>query len=221
MQAKPKVLVVFAHAEPKSFCGAIKDKVIETLKNNGHEVKVSDLHEMKMTLPLDKTDFEQLTNPAHFKPQAEQKACNEKNFEGYCPEVKAEHEKVKWSDIIIFVFPLYWWSVPGIMKNWIDRVFSMGFAYGHQGAASLKPKKGMIMYTTGGPKAYHVSIGMEAVVWKLLNDGVFRFVGMTPLEPFVAYQAAWIDDSQRKAYLQDAQKAMDGIETRAEYQSTK
>ena len=217
MQAKSKILVIFAHPEPKSFCAAIKDTAVETLIKEGHEVKVTDLYKMKMILPLDKTDFTTITSPDHFKPQAEQGSCNAKNFEGYAPELKEEHEKIKWCDVMLFVFPLYWWSVPGIMKNWIDRTLSMGFAYGAKGAASLKPRKGMILYTTGGPKAFHQSIGMESVAWKLMNHGVFIFCGMTPLEPYVAYQAAWVGDAQRKTYLEEVKTAMLNIDARAEY----
>ena len=217
MQAKSKVLVGFGHPESKSFCAAIKDTTVETLTKAGHEVKVSDLYRMKMILPLDQTDFKTITHPEHFKPQTEQMACNTAAFEGYEPALKEEHEKVKWCDVMIFVFPLYWWSVPGIMKNWIDRTLSMGFAYGMKGAVSLKPKKGMIMYTTGGPKAFHTSIGMEAVSLKLLNHGVFKFCGMTPLEPFIAYQASWVEDSQRKTYLEEVKKIMENIDSRAEF----
>lgn len=216
MKSKSKVLVVFAHPEPKSFCAAMKDTVVDTLINEGHEVKVSDLYRMKFVLPLDKTDFTTLTNPGYFKPQTEQVACNSKGFEGFSPEVKEEHEKVKWADTLIFVYPLYWWSVPGIMKNWIDRILSMGFAYGMKGQASLKPRKGMIMYTTGGPKAFHTSIGMEEVAWKLMNNGVFKFCGMTALQPHVVYQPAWVDDTQRKKFLEEVAELMKNIDTREE-----
>lgn len=213
---KSKVLVVFAHPESKSFCAAIKDTAVAALTRAGHEVKISDLYAMKMILPLDKSDFTTLAHPDYFKPQSEQAECNKRAFDGFSDEVKAEHEKVKWCDTLLFIFPLYWWSVPGIMKNWIDRVLSMGFAWGSKGNGSLQPRKGMVLYTTGGPKEFFASVGVEDVTSKQLNLGVFKFCGMSPLEPFVAYQVAWVGDQQRKKYLEEVAAAMEGIDSRGE-----
>ncbi len=214
MQTKSKVLIIFAHPETKSFCAAVKDKAVETLTRAGHEVKVSDLYRMKMFLPIDTTDFTTRTQTEFFKPQAEQTACNKKNFEGYSAEVKAEHEKIKWCDTIIFVFPMYWWSMPGIMKNWVDRMLTLGFAYGMKGEVSLKPRKAMIMYTTGGPKSYHESSGMQTIAWKLIHGGIFGFCGLTTLEPCVLYAATSVSEDQRKKYLEEVKTAMDGIDAR-------
>jgi len=217
---KLKVLIVFANPEPKSFCGAIKDTAVNTLQKQGHQVKVSDLYQMKMFLPLDTTDFTRVEDGVYFKPQVEQASANNARFTTFTAEVREEHEKVQWCDIIIFIFPLYWWSFPGILKNWVDRIFSMGFAYGQKGNVTLKGRKGMMIYTTGGPKEFHKSIGMEDASWKMMNHGIFAFCGITPLEPFVAYQVAWIDDEARKAYLAQIAQAMEGLEKRPEFQIT-
>ncbi len=210
-----KVLIVFAHAEPKSFCGAMKDACVATLRAKGHEVKVSDLYEMKMFLPLGKEDFTELADPTYFKPQTEQKVSNEKHLATFSPEVKGEHEKVAWADIILFVYPLYWFHLPGILKNWVDRVFSYGFAYGGK---TLAGKKGMHLYTTGAPKAYLK--GTEECMWKLINDNIFGFCHITSLDPYVAYAVAHLGNGERVAYLEEVKKIMESIDTRAEFKST-
>lgn len=51
---------------------------------------------------------------------------------------------------IIFQFPFYWYSVPGILKEWIDQVFSHGFAFGSTGD-KLKGKQFLVSTTIGGP----------------------------------------------------------------------
>jgi len=212
-----KVLIVFANPEPQSFCHAILETTITALKSKGHSVQVSDLYKMKMFNHLDKTDFDELENPDYFKPQAEQVHSNKEHFVTFSAEVRAEHEKVQWCDLIMFIFPMYWWSFPGIMKSWIDRILSMGFAYGMKSGTSLKGRKGMFIYTTGGPKEFHRSIGLEPCVWKMIAQGVFKFCEVTPLEPYVAYQVAWIDDNSRKAYLKDIKDIMENIDKRAEF----
>lgn len=45
-------------------------------------------------------------------------------------DIAAEQEKLLWADTVIFQFPLWWFSMPAIMKGWIDRVYAWGFAYG-------------------------------------------------------------------------------------------
>lgn len=67
--SKRKILIVFAHAEAKSFCAALKDNAIETFKKAGHEVKVSDLYKMKFLDPIMQSNFTKLNNPDFFKPQ--------------------------------------------------------------------------------------------------------------------------------------------------------
>jgi len=215
---KSKVLIIFAHPEAKSFCAAVKDTCAETLKKHGHEVKVSDLYEMKMILPLDKSDFTELSNPDFFKPQLEQKMANEKQRKTFSPELQAEHDKLEWCDTVLFVFPLYWFGMPGIMRNWCDRVLSMGFAYGPtEFGIKLRPRKGMVLYTTSGPKDF---IGrFEPAIWQLTNECMLGFCGITALEPYVAYAVAHIDNEARLKMLEEVKDIMSKLDDRAVYKT--
>jgi NAD(P)H dehydrogenase (quinone) len=198
--AKSKVLIVFAHQEPQSFVFAMRNTVFQTLVMNGHEVKTSNLHQLKMILSLDRTDFTEPFDPEYFRPQNEQKAANAKNRTTFTKELRLEHDKVEWADIILFVFPYYVMYIPGIMKSWMERVFSFGFAYGE--GRSLKGKKAMIMYATGADKNYLKDI--EIQFWDTIN-AQFTFMGMTALQPFCAYKAAGVTYEQRKEYLRQAE----------------
>lgn len=44
-------------------------------------------------------------------------------------DVTAEQQRIDRADHLILVFPMYWWSVPALLKGWIDRVFVNGWAY--------------------------------------------------------------------------------------------
>ena len=46
------------------------------------------------------------------------------------PDIQAEIDKVNRADLVILNFPLYWTSVPAILKGWIDRVFVSGLLWG-------------------------------------------------------------------------------------------
>ena len=68
-----KVLIVFAHPEPKSFNGALKDHAVATLTKFGHEVRVSDLYQMQWRSDLGLDDFTgERLNPDFLDLSAEQ-----------------------------------------------------------------------------------------------------------------------------------------------------
>ncbi|HLO03457.1 MAG TPA: NAD(P)H-dependent oxidoreductase, partial [Symbiobacteriaceae bacterium] len=146
------VLIVLAHPEPKSFSHAMKDVAVKTFQEQGHAVQVSDLYAMQFNPLLDRHDFGLEANPDYFKPQFEQMqaAANQ----SFAADVAAEQEKLRWADLVIFQFPLWWASIPAILKGWIDRVFAMGFAYGGgkwYDNGVFRGKRAMLAFTTGGP----------------------------------------------------------------------
>jgi len=65
-------------------------------------------------------------------------------------DVEAEQTALSGADVIVFQFPLHWYSVPAILKKWMDDVFTFGFAYG-PGGDKLTGKKVIFSLTTGGP----------------------------------------------------------------------
>ncbi|WP_163564806.1 NAD(P)H-dependent oxidoreductase, partial [Klebsiella pneumoniae] len=44
-------------------------------------------------------------------------------------DVIAEQNRIDRTDALVLVYPVYWWSMPGLLKGWIDRVFTNGWAY--------------------------------------------------------------------------------------------
>jgi putative NADPH-quinone reductase len=65
--------------------------------------------------------------------------------------IRAEQEALLWAEVIVLQFPFYWYSVPGLLKSWIDEVLLYGFAYGKTGD-KLKGKHLLLSFTTGGPQ---------------------------------------------------------------------
>lgn len=212
--AKSRVLVVFAHQEPQSFCFAMRNLIIRTLAATGHEVRVSDLVQLKMIESLDRTDFTEPYNSTYFLPQVEQAAANNKSRSTFAKELRLEHDKVEWANITLFVFPYYVMYVPSIIKSWMERVYSCGFAYcfGH----SLKGKKAMVIYSTGAGKEYLKDI--EPAFHTTIN-GQFSFMGMTPLKPFTAYEVPKITLKERQAYLAQLEKIVADIDNREPFTS--
>ncbi|MDF2438126.1 MAG: quinone oxidoreductase [Bacteroidota bacterium] len=201
-----KVFIVHAHPEPLSFNSALKDEAVKILEVSGHEVQVSDLYAMRFDPVGGKADFKSLTAPDYFKYQAEQ--LNAFNNDLFSEELKAEMEKLEWADLVIFNFPLWWFSLPAILKGWVDRVFAMGFAYGGgKGVYDngiFKGKKGMLCITTGGPEIAYGPNGKNGELEKILysiNHGIFYFVGMDALEPHIVFSPARLTEEERNTQL--------------------
>lgn len=194
------ILIVYAHPEPTSFNGAMKDQAVATLTAAGHTVVVADLYAMDWVAHAGPGDFLHRVNPDYLHVQSEQAhAWTTRTFE---PQLAAQIDHLHAADLVIFQFPLWWWSLPAILKGYIDRVFAYGFAYG-RGDHALAGKKALCCLTTGGPLTAFVPGERETVLELLrpIHKGVFHFCDMEVLPPFVAYGAAKLDDHDRREFL--------------------
>lgn len=84
--------------------------------------------------------------------------------------VSAEQAALLNADIIVWQFPFSWYSLPGIMKLWLDNVFVHGFAHGS--TARLGGKKLILSFTTGAPQAFYAT---EGVFGHRLEDYLIQF----------------------------------------------
>ena len=200
-------LIIYAHEEPKSFNGALRDTAVRVLREAGHSVEVSDLYAMGFNPVGGKHDFTTIADPNYFKYGAEQtKATQAKTF---AADVAAEQEKLLRADLLIFQFPLWWFGLPAILKGWVDRVFAAGLTYGGGRWYSngvFKGKRAMLSLTTGGPPTIYSPRGLNGDIDALLfpiQHGMLYFVGFDLLPPFVAWSAASVSQEQREGYLND------------------
>lgn len=97
---------------------------ISTLEKEGHQVKTTNLYQENYQPVSGKENFTRLKNADYFKQQDEEAfAIQHSTFR---PDIVSEQEKIEWCEMMIWQFPLYWFSVPAILKGWIDKVFTMG-----------------------------------------------------------------------------------------------
>jgi NAD(P)H dehydrogenase (quinone) len=108
---------------------------------------------------------------------------------------------------LILQFPLWWYSMPAILKGWVDRVYAYGFAYGvgeHSdthwgdrfGEGTLAGKRAMLIVTTGGWEEHYAARGVNGPIDDLLfpiNHGILYYPGYDVLPPFVAYRVDRLD----------------------------
>lgn len=118
-----KVLLIYAHPEPRSLNGALKNFAIRHLQQAGHEVQVSDLYAMRWKAGYDADDSGAPPVGEFWRPTLDSKQAFAQGTQS--ADIVAEQEKLLWADMVIFQFPLWWFSMPAIMKGWIDRVLCL------------------------------------------------------------------------------------------------
>lgn len=213
------VLIVFAHNEPRSFNAAMKDLSVDTLEAAGHAVQVSDLYAMGFNPVASAADFSERANPDYLVYALEQRHAYGKG--ALAPDIAAEVDKVKWADLIIFNFPIYWYGMPAIMKGWVDRVFVSGFCYGGRriyDKGGLKGKSAMLAVSLGGqahmfgPEAIH---GELEVMLQPILRGMLGYVGLTVLPPYVAWHVPYVSPETRAEILQGYRQHLLTLDERA------
>lgn len=207
------ILIVFAHPEPESLNGALKDVAVSTLKENGHQVKVSDLYEMGFKATLDQDDFLNRENSDRFNPIMEQ--LHAAQTDSFARDIKAEMEKIEGADVIIFQFPIWYGGMPAIMKGWIERVFASGFSSDmFQGKiydkGLMKGKKAMLSFTTGGPEEnYYMDIPDKdpAKLAPVITENL-KFSGFEVLKPFVIFSAIMLSEEDAEKHFEEYRKLL-------------
>ncbi|QKW25877.1 NAD(P)H-dependent oxidoreductase [Streptomyces seoulensis] len=201
-----KTLIVYAHPEPKSLNGSLKDLAVTTLRSAGHEVRVSDLYAMNWKAVADAADY-----GPHASDRLKVALDSGRAFDAgtLTPDVRAEQEKLLWADTIIFQFPLWWYTMPAILKGWVDRVFTYHFAYGvgehsdakygeRYGEGTLAGRKALLSVTAGGPEPQYAARGINGPIDDLLfpiQHGILYYPGIEVLPPFVLYGADRMSDA--------------------------
>lgn len=161
-------LVVYAHPHEGSFNKAILTTAVSALKANGHDVHVRDLNQLGFNPVLSPSDTDALRKG---NPPA---------------DIKTEQEYLAKADYITFIYPIWWTGLPAILKGYVDRAFSYGFAYQYNSEGGIDQlftgKKGLTVNTYGTPAEIYDSIGMTNSLKQTSGTGIFEFCGIEVVE---------------------------------------
>ena len=122
-------------------------------------------------------------------------------YPDYRIDIDREQERLREHDVIVFMFPLYWYSTPAILKEWQDLVLEYGFAYGADGTA-LQGKTFFCALSAGGPaNAYRADGFNHFTIRELLQplEQTARLTGMHYLPPFALFGSRTAMDEDRLA----------------------
>ncbi|MCX5840173.1 MAG: NAD(P)H-dependent oxidoreductase [Deltaproteobacteria bacterium] len=189
-----KHLIIYSHPHSQSFCHAILDKVTEVLAAKKHDIVVRDLYALGFDPVLKAGDLADIQS-------------------GKIPaDIKVEQDYIAWSDIITIIHPVWWTGLPAMIKGYIDRVFSYGFAYSVDASGIVKlltGKKVIIFNTQGTPQDIYEKSGMFVAMKKTSDTGIHEFCGINVLAHQFFGAVPYVDDATRKSYLEKVKQIMD------------
>ena len=106
-------------------------------------------------------------------------------------DVRREQALLEAHDVLVLQHPFFWYSVPPLLKQWIDLVLEHGWAYGSEGRALVGKLVLSVISTGGREDAYRHGGHNRFTMRELLApiEQTFVLCGMTYLPPFVAHGA--------------------------------
>ena len=184
-----KVLIVYAHPNPRSFNAALLAAVDTTLQERGHTTRIHDLYQMQFRAVLDGEDLL-------------------RNWRGDLPvDTRREQDTLRWAEGLVLIYPVWWFGPPAILKGWIDRVFTRKFAFdfGPNGMIGLLThQKALILNTLGGDQATYQRERWEELLIRPMAEGVLSACGVRQVTYQAFYEVPSTTPAARQAMLQQA-----------------
>lgn len=184
-------LVVVAHPDPASLTQALAKAVGEEVARPGHTFEIADL----TTEGFDPR-FTLADRAVHHRT-------------GPAPaDVAAERARVDRADALVLVYPVFWWSMPALLKGWIDRVFSNGWAFedGPGGVGLVKKLRHLkvhLIAVAGSDQSLYRRHGYQDAMRTQIDHGVFDYCGAVVASSRILFDAE-IGDPQ--AHLEVARE---------------
>ncbi|WP_127484124.1 NAD(P)H oxidoreductase [Paenibacillus ehimensis] len=163
-----KVLTVVSHPRVSSLTFSVADRFLQGLADAGHETEMLDLH---------RSGF----NPVLWEADEPDWSSDRKI---YSPEVEAEMERMKKYDALAYIFPIWWFNLPAMLKGYIDRVWNNGFAYGSN---KLHHKKVLWLGLAAAPKELFEKRQYDKMLSQHLNIGIASYCGISNSQVEILY----------------------------------
>jgi len=237
------ILVVYAHPNAASFNYAVLNAFTEGAEDAGHALEVVDLHAIGFdpvyrlrdyafwvneTVPPEQlarmnlkqqvldscTGFLQRTMARVWLWHKEDSDIIRLMKRSRPKDVLEQQKKVAWAQGIVFIAPIFWMHYPAILKGWIERVFTFGFAWGleqkaYQGDISgrvplLQIKKALSITTTGWRQEDYQSTGCHDAMRLLIDVYGLEYPGIPDVRHEYFYAVWAASDQERREYLDRA-----------------
>jgi len=186
------ILTLFAHPNRDSLTGAILDRFVAGLGASGQRtVEIADLYREGFDCRFQPEDYAQFQGAP--MPDA----------------IRDEQARVDRADALAFIFPVWWWSFPAVLKGWIDRVFSEGWAYSFQPGVSrglLRDRPVQLIGVAGSRESTYRKYGYGEAMRAQIDSGILGYCGLRDVAVELYYDVEQSPEN-RARYL-DAAEAL-------------
>ena len=183
-------LIVTAHPVDNSLSHSLADRIAGQLREQGTQVEIADLHAEGFNPAMSRPDLDLYHGDASALPD----------------DIQREQQRVDRADKLVFVFPVYWWSVPGLLKGWFDRVLTLNWAYkvAEDGriVGNLRDVPVHLIATAGTDVSGFDKHGYSTAIQTQIVEGVFGFCGLKNVTLDILYQADTATPAQVEEFLQ-------------------
>lgn len=183
-----RVLLVYAHPNPNSFNRAMLEACQAGLEASGHQVRIKDLYQ---------ENFDPVLRAEHLAELQQ----------GVIPQkIAHEQEALLWAEGLVFIYPLWWFDRPAILKGWFDHVLTNGtaFEYSPEGVKGLLPcQRALVLITAGGDEEYFRKTDAEHLIYRPVTDGTLAFCGIPHIKHRIYYNVPSLSAEKRQAILQE------------------
>ncbi len=180
-------LIIFGHPDPDSFNGTILKAIENKLTEKQYQFISKNLYQLNFNPILNLDDLTRMQDST------------------VASDIAIEQEDIKWAKNIILIYPIWWSGQPAIVKGWIDRVFSPGFAYAFQEDGTVKgllsDKTVMVFTTTRSSEDNMEESGMAAAIEKIMMEGVLGFCGVETMLYKNLYGVSTVTEDERNKML--------------------
>jgi NAD(P)H dehydrogenase (quinone) len=154
-----RTLLVVAHVRRSSLTGQVADAFAEAAGANGHEFEWADLARERFDPVLREADEPDWDDPDKV----------------YSEDVQREMSRIERNEATVMIFPIYWWSMPALLKGWIDRVWNNGWAYG---ARKFPHNRVWMIGIAGGLPDSFAKRGYDTAIQTQLDVGILDYCGI-------------------------------------------
>lgn len=179
----PSVLVVWAHPRTDSLTATVTTDIVATLREAGVEVEEVDLYRSGFDPALREADEPDWENPDKV----------------YSPEVRAHIGWARSADAIVFVFPVWWYSLPAVLKGYIDRVWNYGQFYGAGRRSGIAHARWVGL--AGETREAFAKRGYEEMITHHLNIGIAGLCGIDDSRTTLLYNTLAEDVTDPTAHV--------------------
>jgi len=152
------VFIIFCHPSHNSFTKLVMNEFVKGLTESGHGYEVSDLYKMNFITDISEDEYARESNY-----ESEKSIPN---------DVIIEQEKINRSEVIVFIYPVFWTEAPAKLVGWFDRVWTYGYAYGDRKMKKLK--KAIVLCVTGHTLEHLKEFGhYDSMKTVMIGDRIF------------------------------------------------